>query len=123
MTDAKRPDRLSTVADQPFDPTSLVGSYFHSEAARGWHGCVVAEPAPGVYLVETFSWLSGSSHSQHLVRIEDMLDWQFYDDAEWMGDAYEHGVATRWEREREPGDRAEPWKREREREPGDRAEP
>ena len=80
---------------------SLVGSFFHSDAERGWQGCVVAEPAPGIYLVERFEWLVGGSSDQTLVRIEDMLGWQFYDDQEWMKNSYEKGgVRQQWEEER-----------------------
>ncbi len=95
-------DRLSTAAKQALGPGSLVGSFFHSDAERGWQGCVVAEPAPGVYLVETFEWLSGSSHDQQLVRFEDMYGWAFYDHAEWMGNAYDSSVQRRWQREHPP---------------------
>ena len=41
-----------------------------------------------------------------LVRIEDMVGWHFYDDAEWTNNAYEHcGVRQQWDHER--GERAE----------------
>jgi hypothetical protein len=92
---AKRTDRLSMVGLSSLAPDSLVGSFFHSDAKRGWQGAVVAEPHPGVYLVELFEWLAGSSTSQHLVRIEDMVGWQFYDTAEWMDSAYNHGGLER----------------------------
>jgi hypothetical protein len=95
---AKRTDRLSMVELASLASDSLVGSFFHSDAKRGWQGAVVAEPHPGVYLVELFEWLVGSSTSQHLVRIEDMAGWQFYDTAEWMGNAYNYGGLKRqWE--------------------------
>jgi hypothetical protein len=99
-------DRLAGVVDRPPEPTSLVGSYFHSGWQQGWQGCVVAEPAPGVYLVERFSWLAGESLDQQLVPIGDMTDWQFYDTAEWMRNTYEHGLKHRWELERLHGDPA-----------------
>lgn len=100
MTEAsKKQDRLSAVLDAPFDPTTLVGSYFLSDAERGWQGCVVAEPSPGVYLVETFDWIVGGSHSQALVRLEEMADWTFFDDAEWMGNATP-ATERRWDRGR-----------------------
>jgi hypothetical protein len=97
----KRSDRLSKVISKELAPDSLVGSYFHSDAERGWQGCVVAEPAPGIYLVETFEWIVGSSHEQALVRIEDIVGWHFYDDAEWMKNAYEvGGLRQQWDHER-----------------------
>jgi len=103
MTEAKKGrDRLAQSAETELTARSLVGTYFHSGSERGWQGCVVAEPAPGFFLVETFEWVTGSSHDQRLVRTEDMLGWSFYDDAEWMNNAYEHGgVKEAWERQRE----------------------
>ncbi len=100
MAEAKRADRLNTAAKQPLTTDSLVGSFFHSGVDRGWQGCVVAEVAPSVYLVELFSWVMGESTNQRLVRLDDMADWQFYDDAEWMNHSYEASVKQRWERER-----------------------
>jgi hypothetical protein len=95
-------NRLTTVAAQPVTTDSLVGSFFHADAERGWHGCVVAQPTPGVYLVELFGWGAADSPGQQIVRIEDMGKWTFYDTAEWMQRVYEQGaVSERWERERE----------------------
>lgn len=96
-SDGKRPDRLHGAATEPLDPGSLVGSFFHSGDDHQWQGCVVAEPAPGVYLVELFEWFTGSANFQRLVRITDMADWQFYDDIEWMKNTYEYGRVP-WER-------------------------
>jgi hypothetical protein len=98
----ERRDRLSAATEREFMPSSLVGSFFHSDAERGWQGCVVAEPAPGMYLVETFDWVLGmDSTGQMLVRLDDMAGWTFYDAAEWMRNADEHGgVRERWDRER-----------------------
>jgi hypothetical protein len=102
MTD-KRIDRLHRVEVKPLSHDSLVGSFFHSDHTRGWQGCVVAEPHPGIYLVELFEWIVGSSSTQKLVRFEDMADWQFYDTAEWMTNEYTHGgLAERWKQLREP---------------------
>jgi hypothetical protein len=95
-------NRLISVAAQPVTTDSLVGSFFHADAERGWQGCVVAQPMPGVYLVELFGWGAADSPGQQVVRIDDMGEWTFYDTAEWMNRVYEHGaVKERWERERE----------------------
>jgi len=95
-----KPDRITMATDRAAfrTPTadSLVGLYFHSDAERGWQGCVIARPEPGFYLVETFDWIIGQSHSQHLVRIEDMLAWQFYDTAKWMNNMHCDGVNGEW---------------------------
>lgn len=61
----------------------------------------MAEPSPGVYLVELFDWVAGGSSAQMLVPIDDMFEWRFYDNAKWMQYAYEYGgVKQQWERER-----------------------
>lgn len=94
--------RLTSVAAQPVTIDSLVGSFFHANAERGWQGCVVAQPMAGIYLVELFGWGAADSPGQQVVHIEEMREWTFYDTAEWMNRAYEHGAVTeRWERERE----------------------
>ncbi len=95
-----RDDRLSKAESQPFNTDSLIGSFFLSDSERGWQGCVVAEPFPGVYLVETFSWIAGDSYSQELVPLGEMKEWTFYDTADWMQNAYEHDVQRRWDAER-----------------------
>ena len=80
-----------------------MGSFFLSDAKRGWQGRVVAEPDAGLYLVELFKWLSGSSSEQVLVRVEDMMTWSFFDDADWMRSQYEHGTKFGWERDTRKG--------------------
>ncbi len=97
---SERTDRLSQAAEQPFGPASLVGSFFLGTANQAWQGCVVAEIQPGLYLVELFSWMMGESLDQKLVPIDSMASWTFYDSADWMVNAYEHGVSARWEQER-----------------------
>lgn len=100
VSESPRMDRLSAAADREFASDSLVGSFFHSADPPGWQGCVVAEPHPGVYLVELFSWMMGESSNQELVTLAEMTDWQFYDTAEWMNNVYEHGLKQRWEHAR-----------------------
>ncbi|WP_432855293.1 hypothetical protein ACQPXB_22025 [Amycolatopsis sp. CA-161197] len=95
-----RPSRLETATSGGFYSATLVGSYFHSDAKRGWQGCVVAEPTPGTYLVELFSWVMGESTDQQLVRLSEMSDWRFYDDAEWLRNSAD-AARSRWDRERE----------------------
>lgn len=38
----------------------------------------------------------GSGSAQRLVGIAEMAGWQFYDDAEWMANAYREGVNSAW---------------------------
>ena len=90
-------DRMAAV--NGLYPQSLVGSFFHSGHTRSWQGRVVAEPTPGTYLVETFSWWDGVGTSQRLITIQTMVgeEWEFYDTAEWMKFQHEHGGhAQRW---------------------------
>jgi hypothetical protein len=104
--EGRRPDRLHRAVEAELDPGSLVGSFFHADESRQWQGCVVAEPAPGVFLVELFEWITGSPDVQRLVRIGDMAGWQFYDDIEWMNNTYRYGTIP-WPRpEPEPGETA-----------------
>ncbi|WP_116200945.1 hypothetical protein [Amycolatopsis circi] len=94
--DSQVADRLASVTRSALIPDSLVGSYFYSDAARKWRGCVVAEPAPGYYLVEKFGWvLANESVEQALVKIEDMLDWRFYDSADWFHNSLDD-ARSRW---------------------------
>lgn len=79
--------------DPVLTPGSLVGSYFHGRGSgRSWQGCIVAEPSPGVYLIELFDWMGGYPFNQELIRLEEMIadNWFFYDSAEWMTEFYEH---------------------------------
>lgn len=93
--------RAAHVIDEPPSPGSLVGSFFHSDAARAWQGVVVAEPRPGIYLVEREADVGGG-FEQRLVTLDDMLatGWRFYDLTEQMTEAYEDRVQHSWERER-----------------------
>jgi len=95
----ERADRLSSAGSSAeLDPNSLVGSFFHSDRKRHWQGCVVAEPAPGLFLVELFSSVGPvESTYQRLVPIEEMTEWRFYDTFEWMDEAYERVIKKLWE--------------------------
>jgi len=99
---SERDDRLTMAATgAELHPNSLVGSFFHSDRKRHWQGCVVAEPAAGIFLVELFSWLGHvetlESTYQRLVPIEEMTDWRFYDTAQWMNHDFEQVVKKLWE--------------------------
>lgn len=103
MKKTKEPEEKSRARDArrlAFDPMSLVGSYFHSDAERGWQGLVVGEPSPSVYLVQVFSWIDGSLSDQLLVPLSSMMDWAFYDDDEYMTEAYTRRVSKRWDEQR-----------------------
>lgn len=90
MAEQKKKDRATTLPLK-FDPKSLVGSFFHGCKTRAWQGQVVAEPQPGLYLVELYEWMMGSPNGQKLIPAATMLaeDWTFYDTAEEMNAHYE----------------------------------
>jgi hypothetical protein len=103
-------DRAALAVSHVADPGSLIGSFFHGQGDKfnQHQGCVVAEPAPGIFLCEFYSWLAGEPTNQQLVPIAEMAGWLFYDDAEWMNNAYNYGgVATRWGRESKEREQAE----------------
>ncbi len=78
----------------------LVGKFFLGDDKRQWQGVIEGEAAPGLFLVRTFSWITGGNSDQRLIDVKDMLDWVFFDDDEAMRNGYEHGRFHRWERVR-----------------------
>ena len=102
--------RLTQVTETEFRVESLVGSYFLGSYSRGnvernCHGCVVAEPVHGQYLVEFFDWIKGPSSNQELVGIDEMADWRFFDSVEWLRKHYDSWASELWEREAKGGGR------------------
>ena len=82
-------------------PQQLIGFYFHSLDERGaplWQGQVLSSPEPGIYLVQLFEWRSGFPSSMRLVRIDDMLGWNFYPTAEDWTDYYDRVLGPRVDR-------------------------
>ncbi len=102
----------------------LVGRFFHSfrDASEDpeddkyatfmfgrvlqWQGHVVEQITDDLYAIETFSWWDGfPSGDRHLVRIDDMLQWRFYDSSFEMqaalpcGEHYDSGNICQGERE------------------------
>lgn len=65
---------------------SLEGKFFHTFKNKqvNWQGYVVSQPQEGYYLVQLFEWLMGEPLCKKLVRIDTMLDWDFYDTVEEM---------------------------------------
>ena len=84
-------------AGQPFAPVTLLGQFFHSIGKENgqveWQGVVIGNPEPGWYLLQLFEWLMGEPNVRRLVRIEDMGNWLFYENAEAMQVSYEEGCA------------------------------
>jgi hypothetical protein len=77
----------------------MVGTWFHSispETGRiQWQGEILAEPEPGLFLVETYSWSTRSPYDRRLVPLEAMRDWLFYPSDQAMRESYDHGRASR----------------------------
>jgi hypothetical protein len=90
-------ERESDVTSRPFNPQSLVGSWFHRLDANDnitCQGSVVADVAPpgqpGIYLCELHQWKDGGSAFQELVSLSELCEpedggsYRFYDHDEWM---------------------------------------
>src|SRR5437773_9386052 len=107
---SSRPPRHRRRASQ--DP--LVGRFFHSfEPAENhpdaptrivkWQGHILGRIDDHTYLVGLYSWLDGSSSTQHLQPLAGMADWQFYashhDMNEWYEDIYSWQVKRYFEAE------------------------
>jgi hypothetical protein len=103
-----RSTRWVDIRDEPFSQSSLVGSFFHGGPERDLQGVIVAEPQPGIYLAEFFSWMTGHPTVQELVTITEMLNegWAFYDDSNWMIANYDHGQPKMKTMKREPSPQA-----------------
>jgi hypothetical protein len=88
--------------DFAFNPASLVGSWFHSlendEIVE--QGVVVAEPQPGVYLVQLDKLAPGAEQVQVLMTLDTMVsnENRFYDNENEARSAYALWVATPRER-------------------------
>lgn len=76
----------------------LVGNFFHSwQTIEGnsqpdikWQGMVLFEVKKGeLYMVQLFSWAHGEPYSRELVKVDDMIGWSFYSDAEEMEEGYQ----------------------------------
>ena len=76
----------------------LVGKYFHSIDENGemmWQGKIEGSPSDSLYLIQLFSWLDGCATEQKMVKLEDMIDWLFYDNHDDFVDSYNHGTASK----------------------------
>jgi hypothetical protein len=71
---------------------SLIGKHFHSFQGDGhlkWQGQVVGSITGEVYLVQLFEWVTGAESNLRLVKLEEMLSWDFYQTREDMKQTYE----------------------------------
>jgi hypothetical protein len=102
----KRRKAIVTDAEFEFSIASLVGSWCHRlENDRiVWQGVIVAEPQPGVYLLQIDKLDIGAEHVQRLVTVaqmtsdEDGYDWRFYDTEGEATSAYARWVASERQR-------------------------
>jgi predicted GIY-YIG superfamily endonuclease len=114
-----RPARVAAIEESAID--CLVGRFFHtfsdlddntSEHATiingrvlRWQGRVLEEVSHELYTIETYSWWDGCATGHQLARIDDMLDWRFYDTSLEMqvampcGESHDSGITCRGERE------------------------
>jgi excisionase family DNA binding protein len=77
-----------------------VGKFFHSFSAEGklsWQGQIVGKPHPGFYLVELFSWMTGSPDGGKVIPIEDIArNWKIYETSEEMGNNLPSEFYSAW---------------------------
>ncbi len=73
------------------DDRSLEGKFFHTfkNGEIEWQGYVVAQQGDGYFLVQLLEWVLGEPSTQKVVHIGAMADWEFYNSAEEMNEAYE----------------------------------
>lgn len=78
----------------------LVGKFFHTTKTceRGhqraiWQGHIVASPADGLLLIETFEWLAGEPYGQEFITVTDFTEKNpiLYESGDEMMFSYEHG--------------------------------
>jgi len=63
----------------------LAGMFFHSfksDGALEWQGTVADRISDDAYLVRLFSWATGDPTTHHVVKLETMVGWTFYDNAD-----------------------------------------
>jgi hypothetical protein len=69
-------------------PTSLCGSWaLYRSDDQTEQALIVAEPQPGVYLIEVYDLISDEPRAQRLVKLDELVKvddeggkWTFYDD-------------------------------------------
>ena len=102
VASSKTRKALITGPDFEFSPGSLVGSWFHrlDNDRMVWQGAVVAEVAPGTYLLQIDRLDAGADNVQRLVPLtaltndEDGYDWRFYDSEREAQIAYAAWIAA-----------------------------
>jgi hypothetical protein len=99
---SERESRATIASESPFNPLSLVGSWALYQGEHIEQALVVAEPNPGVYLVEVYDLVTDEPVRQRIVRLDDFakLDdeggtWEFFDSAEAIKVAFRRLFAHR----------------------------
>jgi hypothetical protein len=75
----------------------LVGHYFHTFDDKGMverQGFVSAKAEPGLYLVQFLSWICGDWTNERLIRVDEMMAWNFYATDKDMRFAFEYGCVS-----------------------------
>lgn len=87
-------NRKLVAAEAALSPLSLCGSWFHHDS---FVGLIVGEVQPGIYLcevhtmhpVERHDWWLGASEHQQLIKVDQMMDWRFFDNESWMRTSFQ----------------------------------
>jgi hypothetical protein len=90
------------------DGDPLVGRFFHTfkgqkdggELLCG-QGHVIGKIQEGYYLVQYYSWVIGEATHQGIHKLDEMVEWVFYEDSDAMRFSYEYGIASRFRLDRE----------------------
>jgi len=80
----------------------LIGRFFHSIDAGGklrWQGEVIGRVSEEHYLVQLFDTAMGEPSVQRIIALSEMSPWLFYSNADEMNHSYEHGTASRVQKE------------------------
>lgn len=89
--------------------SELVGKWCHSykDGEITYQGKILGLAKDDIYLIQLFSYADGGPTIQKLFKLEDMMDWTFYNTAEDMGTEWEkHFDKLQWlERQKETGKR------------------
>lgn len=91
----ERESRKTIASESPLNPISLVGSHCLHRGERIEQALVVAEPQPGIYLLEFCDIVTDEPRHQRIVKLDDLakLDdeggtWEFYDSIDAVREAF-----------------------------------
>ncbi len=77
--------------------SALVNLYFYTRDPSltmiSKQGQIIDEVAPGLFLVETYEWITGGPYSMELMELAELRHALFYESQEAMKDCAKYGPA------------------------------